>query len=128
MDLNQVTLPCNDYESTVKFYRQLGFRLIVDSPPRYARFETEGGTTFSVHTSKSQPTNSDFVVYFEVDNVDSVVGELKKKGLKFENEPIDQDWLWREAYIRDPYGNMLCIYHAGQNRRFPSWRVADDAT
>ncbi len=125
VDLNQVTLPCNDYVRTVKFYQQLGFRLIVDSPPGYARFETERGTTFSIHASESQSVNSEFVVYFEVDDVDTVVDHLTGNCLKFESEPIDQEWLWREAYIRDPYGNMLCIYHAGRNRRYPSWRVTD---
>jgi hydroxymethylpyrimidine/phosphomethylpyrimidine kinase len=36
---------------------------------------------------------------------------------------MDQRWLWREAYLRDPAGNVLCIYHAGTNRRFPPWRI-----
>jgi catechol 2,3-dioxygenase-like lactoylglutathione lyase family enzyme len=127
VDLNQVTLPCTDYECTVKFYSQMGFRLIVDSPPGYARFETMKGTTFSVHLSQSQDANADFVVYFEVDDVDVVVAQLKEKGLEFEVEPVDQEWLWREAYLRDPYGNRLCIYHAGKNRQFPPWRVKHDS-
>ena len=32
MELNQVTLPCNNYEDSVDFYKLLGFRQIVDSP------------------------------------------------------------------------------------------------
>lgn len=125
MELNQVTLPCNDYDRTLEFYRKLGFRLIVDNPPEYARFETEQGTTFSIHASETQPANSGFVVYFEVEDVDTVFGRLVEKGLEFESEPVDQEWLWREAYIRDPFGNMLCIYHAGLNRQYPPWRVKD---
>jgi hydroxymethylpyrimidine/phosphomethylpyrimidine kinase len=39
MRLNQVTVPLVDYEASVAFYKLLGLRLIVDSPPRYARFE-----------------------------------------------------------------------------------------
>jgi hydroxymethylpyrimidine/phosphomethylpyrimidine kinase len=62
---------------------------------------------------------------FEVDDVDAVVRDLKSKGLTFEADPIDQEWLWREAYLRDPSGNWLCIYHAGESRRFPAWRVKD---
>lgn len=38
-----------------------------------------------------------------------------------------QRWLWRETYTRDPAGNVICIYHAGANRRFPPWRLDDDA-
>ena len=49
MRLNQVTLGCLDYDRSVAFYQRLGLVQIVDSAPRYARFETETGETFSVH-------------------------------------------------------------------------------
>ena len=49
MNLNQVTLPARDYAASVAFYRQLGLTQIVDAPPRYARFECEGGATLSIH-------------------------------------------------------------------------------
>jgi len=51
------------------------------------------------------------------------VKELQAAGLVFESEPRDQPWLWREAYIRDPAGNLLCLYRAGENRLFPPWRL-----
>jgi hydroxymethylpyrimidine/phosphomethylpyrimidine kinase len=127
MDLNQVTIPFHDYGSSVTFYKTLGFHQIVDSPRRYARFETESGTTFSIHAAKSVPANSDFILYFEVDNFDETVDHLKDKGLVFDVEPSDQSWLWREAYLRDPSGNVICIYHAGKNRRYPPWRVEIDS-
>jgi len=121
MDLNQVTVPCTNYEESVSFYKVLGLRQIVDSPPRYARFETKSGTTFSIH--KAEATRSEIMIYFEVDDVDTEVERLKESGLDFESEATDQDWLWREAYLRDPAGNRICIYHAGENRRFPAWRI-----
>ena len=123
MELNQVTIPCDNYEASVTFYVQLGLRQIVDSPPRYARFETGAGTTLSIHKVASTETASNFVIYFEVENVDESVEKLKRSGLRFESEPADQSWLWREAYLRDPYGNKVCIYHAGKNRRHPPWRI-----
>jgi catechol 2,3-dioxygenase-like lactoylglutathione lyase family enzyme len=123
VDLNQVTVPCKDYAKSVQFYMQLGLRQIVDSPPRYARFETAAGTTFSIHNTESNVVPSEIMVYFEVDDVDAIVVELQKKGVIFELEPTDQDWLWREAHLRDPAGNRLCIYHAGEHRRNPPWRV-----
>jgi len=127
MDMNQVTLPCDDYDASVSFYKTLGLTQIVDSPPHYARFETQSGTTLSLHAAASVPANPDFVVYFEVDNVDRTAEQLKDEGLSFEKEPSDQPWLWREAYLRDPSGNVICIYHAGDNRRYPPWRVRSDA-
>ena len=123
MDLNQITLPCVDYDASVSFYNKLGFRQIVDNPPRYARFETANGTTFSIHKVDSAVENPEFILYFEVDDVDATVSRLKDKGFDFDGEPVDQEWLWREAYLRDPAGNAICIYHAGRNRRFPPWRI-----
>jgi hydroxymethylpyrimidine/phosphomethylpyrimidine kinase len=123
VDLNQVTIPCDDYAASVAFYQRLGLRQIVDSAPRYARFETKTGTTLSIHAAVSAPTNSDIVIYFEVDDVDQTVRDLTDNGLEFDSEPTDQSWLWREAYLRDPAGNTVCIYHAGRNRRFPPWRI-----
>lgn len=128
MDLNQVTIPCRDYAASVAFYQKLGFRLIVDCPPRYARFETERGTTFSLHPATSNEPSDDFVLYFEVDDVDGTVEKLRAEGVEFHHGPQDERWHWREARTRDPAGNVLCIYHAGEKRRFPSWRVKDDST
>ena len=124
MDINQVTVVCTDYDASVRFYRKLGLTQIVDSPPRYARFETQRGTTLSIHAGEAGCPSA--VIYFEVDDVDGTVAHLQKQGVEFDSEPVDQSWLWREAHLRDPAGNRLCIYHAGENRRFPPWRLADE--
>lgn len=124
MDLNQLTLPCLDYEASVRFYRALGLTQVVASPPRYARFETQEGTTLSIHKVE-EAVSDGVVIYFEVDDVDARAAELAGKGLEFESAPEDQRWLWREAYLRDPANNRICLYHAGRNRRFPPWRIED---
>ncbi len=127
MDLNQVTFTCVDYSASVSFYKKLGFRQIVDNSPQYARFETAFGTTFSIHSVDSAAKDSKIIVYFEVDDVDAAVDQLRRRGIEFDAEPVDQEWLWREAYLRDPAGNTLCIYHAGPNRRYPPWRVEESS-
>src|SRR5690349_6436476 len=108
MNLNQVTLPCTDLAESVRFYLQLGFKQIVSSPPRYARFECESGATFSLELAPTRPADPGVAVYFEVSDVDTEVARLKGIGLNFESDPVDQPWLWREAYLRDPTGNSLC--------------------
>lgn len=124
MRLNQITIPCHDYATSVRFYNVLGLRHIVDSPPNYARFETEAGTTLSLHrVEPGDAAASDLVVYFEVDDVDATVAALRSADINFDTEPTDQRWLWREARLTDPAGNRLCIYHAGRNRLHPPWRV-----
>lgn len=123
MDLNQITIPCLDYDASVAFYKSLGLKQIVDSPPHYARFESASGTTLSIHRVDEVSADSGVVVYFEVPDVDAVVQRLKNDGIAFDTEPADQTWLWREARLTDPAGNQLCIYTAGDNRRFPPWRI-----
>ena len=122
MQLNQVTVPLTDYAASVDFYRRLGLTLIVDAPPDYSRFEAANGATFSVHRSP-HPVSRGTVVYFECDDLDERVRALEAAGFAFEQPPRDEDWLWREARLLDPAGNEICLYRAGENRRFPPWRV-----
>lgn len=118
MRLNQVTVGATDFAASRAFYLALGLRLIVDSPPRYARFETPSGETFSIHAAEAAASST--IVYFEVDDVDSFLAERK---LVADRGPVDEPWLWREARLVDPAGNAICLYHAGNNRRFPPWRI-----
>jgi len=126
MDLNQVTLPSTNIERSIAFYKGMGFTLIVESP-HYARFECpDGDATFSFHIVDSEPARSDFTVYFESQDLDGLVATLKGNGYEFDQDPTDEPWLWREARLKDPDGNSICLFHAGDNRRNPAWRVKGD--
>lgn len=129
MNLNQITIHVKNIRRSIEFYEKLGLILIVDSPKNgYARLECPEGrgggaaATFSLHEAENV-ASADASFYFEVDDVDARVADLKSKGLTFETEPTDQTWLWREAWTRDPDGYRIGIYHAGDNRRFPPWRI-----
>jgi hydroxymethylpyrimidine/phosphomethylpyrimidine kinase len=120
--LNQITLGSSDYAASVAFYKMLGLRQIVDSPGNgYARFECGGGTTLSVHVGDAASTAT--TVYFENSRLDAWVAELSAQGILFDQLPKDESWLWREARLRDPHGNIICLYYAGENRRYPPWRI-----
>lgn len=125
MNLNQVTIYSERPVETVEFFEILGLRKIVDSLPRYARLECpDGDATLSVHIADPDRTPAnDIVLYFECDDLDSKVDELRSAGIVFEEDPSDRSWLWREAYLRDPNGNRICLFHAGVNRKNPPWRV-----
>ncbi len=127
MRLNHVTLPASDVEVSAGFYRRLGLTQIVASYPDYARFlSPEGDTTLSLHRARAAPAQAS--VHFEVEDVDGVIAGLEKAGFEIECEPADQPYLWREATLLDPYGNRIFIYHAGENRLNPPWRLPDDAS
>jgi len=123
-----VTLGAPDMAASVRFYQKLGLKLIVDSAPRYVRFEfPQPGqgepATLSLHETASDWQAADGpLIYFEVDDLDAY---LKDIGLTPLALPKTQTYLWREADILDPAGNRIRLFQAGDNRRYPPWRVQD---
>lgn len=109
---------------SVGFYLKLGLKMIVLAEGRYARFELpSGSSTFSIHHSQDHVAGGN-VLYFEVDDVNRKHAELVEAGIEFDTAPRDESWNWREARLTDPSGNLLCLFHVGQDRRFPPWRLA----
>ncbi len=124
MNLNEVTVYTKTKEKQPKFYKKLGLLSIVDSIPHYARFECpDGDSTFSIHESDKVFTDSNIVLYFECEELDEKVRELKRRGIEFETVPTDQSWLWREAQLKYPGGNKIILFCAGENRKNPPSRV-----
>ena len=124
MRLNQVTAAAIDLEASIGFYQALGLKLIVKSP-HYARFELpDGEATLSLHIAKGDiPDANAPQIYFECADVDAEVARLQKAGIAFDQAPAMQTWLWYEAWMRDPAGNAICLYNAGENRKNPPWRL-----
>jgi len=118
---NQITLPLTDFPASAAFYEALGLTRIVDAAPHYARFESEGGVTLSIEAADEMPHGA--MLYFECDDLDAAVTAVRATGASV-GDPLDQRWGWREARTRDPAGNALCLYQAGEARRFPAWRIA----
>jgi hydroxymethylpyrimidine/phosphomethylpyrimidine kinase len=123
--LNQVTVTGTNYERSVDFYRRLGLKQIVNNPPDYARFEAGGGATFSVQIDPEEKIIATTAVYLECDDLDERVEQLARSGIPFEHGPRNQPWMWREARLRDPDGNIIFLYKAGEARRFPPWRISN---
>jgi len=122
--LNQVTVTGTDYQRSIDFYSRIGLKQIIDSPDTgYARFETAGGVTFSVQIDPEEKIIATTAIYLECDDLDERVEQLARTGIAFEHGPRNQPWMWREARLRDPDGNIIFFYKAGENRRFPPWRM-----
>lgn len=122
MRLNQVTVSMPDLDAGWQFYRALGLTPIVDNRPHYARFLCPAGdSTFSI--AQGEPAGSGTHVYFECDDLDRTVSELRDAGIPIVGEPEDKTWLWREAELRDPGGNCIILFQPGDNRLNPPWRV-----
>ena len=124
MNLNQITVPSLDLTKSIPFYQKMGLTLIVEALPSYARFVCpDGNSTFSLHQTNNLPQGDGIMVYFECKDLDNYVTQLMAKGIEFEYGPTDQPWLWREARLKDLDGNQLILYHGGENRLNPPWRL-----
>ena len=122
MELNQITLPVKDMDDAVNFYLKLGFTQIVDTP-HYSRFSCpEGNATFSLSLESVEFENSS-VIYFEHEKLDELCADLSQRGFQFEQLPTEQRYLWKEAILKDPSGNKIKLYWAGENRLNPPWKV-----
>ena len=118
---NQITVPATDHAASRAFYQALGLTLIVDSEARYARFESAGGATLSIEAASE--IDGKPLIFLETDDLEGAVARLRNAGATVA-DPVDQSWGWREARVTDPAGNALCLYTAGEARRFPPWRLA----
>ena len=131
MNLNQVTIYSKLPVETVEFFEKLGLIRIVDSLPRYARLECpDGESTLSVNIDEAETrpvgsvsSSNSITLYFECENLDTEVTRLKSLGLEFTQDPTDEPWLWRQAYLLDPNSNKICLFKAGDNRKNPPWRI-----
>jgi catechol 2,3-dioxygenase-like lactoylglutathione lyase family enzyme len=125
--LNHVTLEVGDVKASADFYVRLGLTQIVADYPDYARLlAPEGETTLSLHRTERVSTVGGASIHFEVDDVDRTVSRLKRTGFHFTSDPVDQPYLWREAVLLDPDRNRIFIYHAGENRLNPPWRLGSE--
>lgn len=124
MNLNQITVPSINVEKAIDFYETLGLHLIVKAIPKYARFECpKGDSTFSIHEVDKLPKGRGIIIYFEIENLDETVLNLQEKGIKFDSLPQDKPYLWREAHLCDLDGNQIILFHAGEHRKNPPWRI-----
>ncbi len=123
MHLNHVTLPAHDYDASLAFYAALGLVQIVAAPPRYARFETTGGATLSIEVFGGDARAGSAEIHLHCYDVDAEVAAAEERGVVFDTQPTDMDYRWRRATTRDPAGNIIVLYHAGTNQRFPPWRL-----
>ncbi|PHR61788.1 MAG: glyoxalase [Robiginitomaculum sp.] len=126
MRLNQITLPATNIAISLQWYLDMDFELIVDSPDYKRLLAPDGYNTLSLSEVAKLGVGPAPRIYFEFESaatLDEHVRCLQSKGFLFAGAPQDQSFGWREAWISDPSGNQICLYHAGEMRLNPPWRV-----
>jgi len=109
--LNHVHVGVSEMPRPVAFYQRLGFEPIV-LEDHYSRFVVpEGEATDSLH------------LLADGDEVVVPTGAVHLECDELLQPPTDMPYLWREACLADPDGNLIFLYSAGKNRLDPPWRV-----
>lgn len=112
------TLAVSDLGPAKEFYGgTLGLNQVSESAAG-VMYESGGGSRVFVYPSGSVGTNQATYAGWDVDDVDSVVAELKDKGVEFEHYDLEgATWegdvaVWgstRSAWFKDPDGNILSV-------------------
>ena len=112
----QAALPAMDFERAKRFYGEtLGFQAEIDGPSA-VMYSSGGGTRFVVFPSPNPNRGGHTQASWAVDDIESVVSDLKSRGVVFEDydfptlktvESIAEVPNGRAAWFKDPEGNML---------------------
>jgi catechol 2,3-dioxygenase-like lactoylglutathione lyase family enzyme len=105
------TVAVTDLEAGGAFFRdQLGLQLLETAPFAW-RFAAGGG---QLSVRRGQPNVGQTVAHFEVDDLDAVMGELRSRGVTFEEyetpktaNGVAQLGPARAAWFKDPDGNIF---------------------
>lgn len=111
-----VTIPVTDQDRAMDFYtRQLGFRIITDSPfdgkQRWIELgipRAETKIVLFTATGQEKAIGGFMNISFAADNVKATVKELKARGVEFMEEPTTADW-GEYAIFKDPDGNKFVV-------------------
>ena len=112
------TIAVKDVQRAKKFYEgMLGLKPIDSPQPDVVNYKT-GRNKILVYKSQFAGTNKATVVTWELDDVESVVGQLKSKGVNFEHYDMPGMKLkgdvhvaagLKAAWFKDPDGNILAL-------------------
>ncbi|MED4116779.1 VOC family protein [Priestia megaterium] len=125
MKLLQIRLLVKDFKKSVEFYKDL-LRIPIswyEEEMEYALFNN-GETKIELLSQKAMTevigkenkssdgeSTSNFLLQFEVEDVDKTYDYLRKNGIEFVTQPHDRkEWRSRIAHFRDPDNNLIEIY------------------
>ena len=114
-------LPASDLDRAKAWYSEkLGLQPVWEDEYGGAHYEA-GGTHFLVYVSPFAGTNQATAAGFSVENFDEMIGELRGKGVTFEEVDFGElgktidgvisspDGLGKAAWFKDSEGNILAL-------------------
>ena len=108
------TIPTSDLGRLRRFYEDtLGFKVREENPAGIY-YDAGEGTYFAVTRSSGRSTGSHTQMAFKVQDIETVVGELRRRGAVFEEyetpktvDGVADMGVGRAAWLKDPDGNLI---------------------
>ena len=108
--LGYVTLRVRDVAVTRDWYaRNLGLRDVVRRE-RFALLADEDGPRLGLHEGEPVVHAARMQLHFLVEDVDTLYGALRARGVLFESPPTNKPYGFRVATLRDPDGHAVELY------------------
>lgn len=123
LSMKYVILYVNDFDKTMKFYRDILGVPVKMEHGTYVEFDT-GATTLSINTRESfkeitgleagegANRSQTFEIGFVVDDVAGTIEHLRGQGVEVLLEPVTKPWGQTVAYVADPDGHYIEICSA----------------
>ena len=104
----------NDFEKSLKFYRDTLGLEVNSNEGKFADFKLEGTSlaifekeeAVSMFPKEHMGNGGGIVLGFQVENVEKACEDLKNKGVEIFEGPKKTDWGQEVAYFKDPDNNI----------------------
>jgi methylmalonyl-CoA/ethylmalonyl-CoA epimerase len=112
--IGQIALRVHDMPRAVDFYRDvLGMRHLFDAGPKLSFFDCGGVRLMLDSNGDPRFDHPGSILYYKVSDIDATYGELKEKGVRFEDAPhliakMPTHELWM-TFAHDTEGNMFAL-------------------
>lgn len=110
--VGQIAIHAHDVGRAAAFYQDvLGLKLLFKAGPDLAFFDCGGVRLMLTRPEKPEFDHAGSILYFSVPNIQAAYSKLKKKDVKFEDEPhlitkMPDHELWM-VFFRDSEGNLM---------------------
>lgn len=104
----------NDFDKSMRFYRDILGLKVNSQDGKFADFKLEGTSlaifekeaAVAMFPKEHMGSGGGVVLAFQVDDVNKACGELKAKGVDVFEGPKTTEWGQTVAYFKDPDGNI----------------------
>jgi lactoylglutathione lyase len=118
--IGAIILLVSDMKKSIKFYRDMLQMELKQESKDWVEFSKHGSTVLALHPAKKKKKmikNNSMLVGFNVNDVESLCDDLKKKRVKFYKK-LTKESFGKHTIIEDPDGHLISIVEMTPKEQF----------